>query len=221
MKIEPKRSWSAQEHFWAGEFGEQYILRNSSKQLLASNLHFFSKALANVPKPTSCMEFGANVGMNLKALELLFPEIEISAVEINSRAAGVLSEIIGASNVFEGSLLDFNSEATWDLCIVKGVLIHVAPENLAAAYQVIHQACGRYLLLAEYYSPYPISVEYRGHADKLFKRDFAGEFLDMFSDFRLINYGFGYRRDIAFPEDDINWFLLERVETQFLERGDK
>jgi len=189
--------------------------------LLASNLHFFSKALANVPKPISCMEFGANVGMNLKALELLFPEIEISAVEINSRAAGVLSEIIGASNVFEGSLLDFNSEAKWDLCIVKGVLIHVAPENLDTAYQVIHQACGRYLLLAEYYSPYPISVEYRGHSDKLFKRDFAGEFLDMFSDFRLINYGFGYRRDIAFPEDDINWFLLERVETQPLDRGEK
>lgn len=213
MKIKPKRLWSAQEQFWAGEFGDEYIARNSSEQLLASNLHFFSKALGSMTKPTSCLEFGANIGMNLKALGLLFPNMEMSGIEINSQAAGVLSQALGASNVYEGSLLDFQSQKSWDLCIVKGVLIHMAPEDLVEAYGIIHEACGRYLLISEYYSPYPISVEYRGHADRLFKRDFAGEFLGLFPAFRLVNYGFGYRGDVAFPEDDLNWFLLERVET--------
>ncbi len=35
-----------QEAFWAGTFGNEYIERNKSDELLASNLNFFSKALA-------------------------------------------------------------------------------------------------------------------------------------------------------------------------------
>ena len=34
-----------QEQFWAGEFGTDYIARNRSDALLASNLAFVSKAL--------------------------------------------------------------------------------------------------------------------------------------------------------------------------------
>ena len=53
-----------QEEFWAGNFGDEYIERNKSKELLASNLNFFSKALKNANKPKSCIEFGSNVGMS-------------------------------------------------------------------------------------------------------------------------------------------------------------
>ena len=35
---------SEQSDFWSGEFGDQYIQRNTSENLLASNIHFFSKA---------------------------------------------------------------------------------------------------------------------------------------------------------------------------------
>jgi spore coat polysaccharide biosynthesis protein SpsF len=66
------------------------------------------------------------------------------------------------------------------------------------------------ILMGEYYNPSPTAIPYRGHADRLFKRDFAGELLDRFPDLRLIDYGFAYRRDPAFPQDDITWFLLEK-----------
>jgi hypothetical protein len=52
-------------------------------------------------------------------------------------------------------------------------------------------------------------VEYRGHADKLFKRDFAGEMIDRF-DLKLIDYGFFYHRDNYFSFGDSSWFLLEK-----------
>ncbi|NDB35890.1 MAG: pseudaminic acid biosynthesis-associated methylase, partial [Flavobacteriia bacterium] len=42
------------------------------------------------------------------------------------------------------------------------------------------------------------------------KRDFAGELLDTFPDLRLVDYGFAYKRDTSFPQDDITWFLLEK-----------
>jgi spore coat polysaccharide biosynthesis protein SpsF len=53
-------------------------------------------------------------------------------------------------------------------------------------------------------------VSYRGHADRLFKRDFAGEMMDMYPDLFLVDYGFAYRRDPSFPQDDISWFLMEK-----------
>ena len=65
-------------------------------------------------------------------------------------------------------------------------------------------------LIAEYYNPTPIKVEYRGHKEKLFKRDFCGEMLDQYSDLTLLDYGFLYHRDNNFPQDDISWFLIEK-----------
>ena len=57
-----------------------------------------------------------------------------------------------------------------------------------------------------------MSIAYRGHADRLNKRDFAGELLDTFPDLTLIDYGFAYHRDIAFPQDDITWFLMVKAD---------
>jgi spore coat polysaccharide biosynthesis protein SpsF len=92
---------------------------------------------------------------------------------------------------------------------VKTVLIHIEPSRLADAYKVMHAACGRYICVAEYYNPTPMHVPYRGHQNKLFKRDFAGELLDTYPDLRLVDYGFQYHRDQA-PQDDVTWFLLEK-----------
>jgi len=50
---------------------------------------------------------------------------------------------------------------------------------------------------------------YRGHTDRLFKRDFAGEIMDRHPKMELVDYGFAYRRDPNFPQDDITWFLME------------
>lgn len=99
---------------------------------------------------------------------------------------------------------------TWDIALTKGVLIHIYPDHLATVYNALHQAARRYVCLVEYYNPTPMEATYRGHTGKLFKRDFAGELLDKFPDLRLVDYGFVYRRDLNFPQDDPTWFLLEK-----------
>jgi hypothetical protein len=50
---------------------------------------------------------------------------------------------------------------------------------------------------------------YRGHADRLFKRDFAGDLIEKYG-MKLVDYGFVYKRDNWAPQDDITWFLLEK-----------
>jgi pseudaminic acid biosynthesis-associated methylase len=200
-----------QEAFWAGSFGDDYIQRNNSDQLLASNLHFFSSALKQAGKIQSCIEFGANIGMNLKALKLLYPGIHLEGIEINETAANELAVIIGKEQVHHCSIFDVLPETPVDLAFIKGVLIHINPDQLNVVYDRLYAASSRYILVAEYYNPAPVTIPYRGHENRLFKRDFAGELMDRFSDLELIDYGFAYRRDPAFPQDDITWFLMRKT----------
>jgi len=199
-----------QEKFWAGQFGTDYIDRNKGDKLLAANLNFFAKSLSATRDLSTCIEFGANIGMNLKAIQLLYPEISCSAIEINADAAKELSSVIPQEQVHNRSIIDFTPVHQWDLVLIKGVLIHLNPDVLEKVYDNLFSACGRYLMVAEYYNPSPVAIPYRGHTDRLFKRDFAGEILDRFPALKLVDYGFAYRRDPSFPQDDISWFLMER-----------
>ena len=199
-----------QEAFWAGDFGTEYIQRNQGDALLASNLAFFAKALHQAKGFKSCIEFGANIGMNIKALKLLHPGLDAHAIEINADAATQLAQEIKVEQIYNQSILDFSADQQWDLTLIKGVLIHIHPEVLPQVYDKLFAACGRYLLLAEYYNPAPVAIAYRGHSDRLFKRDFAGEIMDRHPQLKLVDYGFSYRRDPNFPQDDITWFLMEK-----------
>jgi len=199
-----------QESFWAGEFGNEYIGRNTGSDLLASNLSFFSKALAKANGVNSCIEFGANIGMNLRALRMLFPGQDQYAIEINPTAAEELTKILPKENVFHTSILEFEPQRTWDVALIKGVLIHINPDFLPEVYDRLYRAAGRYLLVCEYYNPSPVAISYRGHSERLFKRDFCGEIMDRYPDLKLVDYGFAYQRDPNFPQDDITWFLMEK-----------
>lgn len=198
-----------QEKFWAGSFGDKYTDRNQGRKILAGNLALFSKILSRTTNVKSVIEFGANLGMNLQAIKLLVPEADLSAIEINKKAV----ECLKASEnmkVYAQSILDFQCDYGRDLVLIKGVLIHINPDMLPQVYDLMYKSSKRYICVAEYYNPTPVGLKYRGHENKLFKRDFAGELLDKFSDLRLVDYGFSYHRDNNFEQDDITWFLLEK-----------
>lgn len=199
-----------QEAFWAGDFGNEYNLRNRGSALLASNLNFFSKALHATRNLKSCIEFGANIGMNLRAIQLLYPAMDLHAIEINQEAACELAQIVPEHQIHQGSILEFQANRTWDLVLIKGVLIHINPDVLPGVYDRLATSSERYVLIAEYYNPAPVTVNYRGHTERLFKRDFAGELMERHPSFNLVDYGFAYRRDPNFPQDDITWFLMEK-----------
>jgi spore coat polysaccharide biosynthesis protein SpsF len=205
----PQTFKTEQEAFWAGEFGNDYVGRNRSAQLLASNLQLFARILARTTGIRSVIEFGANVGMNLRALNQLLPDAKLAGVEINAAAAADLRQW-GKAEVFHTSVLGFQPPHAYDLAFFKGVLIHINPDELPGVYDLLAAATTRYALICEYYNPTPVTVTYRGHDARLFKRDFAGEFLDRHPTFRVVDYAFHWRRDPIFPQDDTTWFLMER-----------
>lgn len=205
-----KKYKTEQEIFWAGQFGDEYIKRNDNETLIASNIAMFSKILDGIKYIESVIEFGANIGLNLIAVKSLLPKIELSAIEINQKAVLELQQLGEKINIYHKSILDFIPEYKRDFVLIKGVLIHLDPNCLQDVYDKLYQTSNRYICIAEYYNPVPVEITYRGHQGKLFKRDYAGEMLDKFKDLSLIRYGFVYHRDPSFPQDDLNWFLLEK-----------
>ena len=201
---------TGQEKFWAGEFGDNYIQRNRNAKIVPGNINMFSKILDNTRGVNSVIEFGANIGLNLIAIKTLLPNVKLSAIEINKKAVDNLKKIQGIK-IYHKSILEFSPDYKRDLVLIKGVLIHINPDMLSLAYDALYKTTRKYILIAEYYNPSPVSIDYRGHKDKLFKRDFSGEMLDKFKDLHLVNYGFTYHRDNDYDFGDINWFLLRKT----------
>ena len=203
---------SPQEEFWASEFGDSYISRNQGANLLSSNTAFFSDIFKSIDAvPRTFLEIGANIGMNVRAIKTLSPEAQFTGIEINQKACEVLAKT--GCKVINSSILDAEISQKFDFVFSKGVLIHLSPNQLELTYRKMHEWSSKYILIAEYYNPVPVDIPYRGNSDRLFKRDFAGEILDLFPDIILRDFGFAYHRG-KFPQDDINWFLLEKAESK-------
>lgn len=198
-----------QEVFWEGTFGDEYSKRNSGDELVAQSVAGFSCALKKAERINTSLEFGSNIGLNERALGILFPGIKMETVEINKKAAEECRKIKNVT-VHQESILTFESDKTFDLTFTSGVLIHINPEKLKEVYEKLYRFSHKYILISEYYNPTPVEVTYRGETGKLFKRDFAGEIMDMYPDVDLIDYGFVYHRDKIFPGDDGTWFLLKK-----------
>lgn len=198
-----------QENFWAGSFGDDYISRNESGALLYSKVAMWSQMLKSANRVKSIKELGCNIGLNLKALHHLNPSYDLSGVEINEIAAHQAKEL-GIGSITCGTITEPLQEEKVDLTFTAAVLIHINPEKLDQVYQNLVNLSNRYVLVAEYYNPTPTDVVYRGHSERLFKRDFAGDLIDSYG-LNLVDYGFWYKRDnVAQEFGDVSWFLLEK-----------
>jgi len=208
MKQE-KYKFTNQEKEWSGSFGDNYIKRNEDKKIISSNHNLFSRILQKSKKIKSILELGCNVGLNLESLYRISDVFELVGIDINKTACKKakqknIAKIINTTITKEILIGD-----KFDLVFTKGVLIHINPKDLNKVYKNLFNLSNRYILVAEYYNPKPVTIDYRGKKDLLFKRDFAGELIDLYN-LRLIDYGFVYHRDNFFPKDDITWFLLEK-----------
>ena len=202
-----------QEAFWNGSFGNNYTDRNDGDIIRRSNLLFWGGVLRRTGAIASCFEIGCNKGLNLDAIRTLLPSCETTGLEINTYAAKECAE--KGHNVCEGSILEPNSAShvpheTAELSIAHHVLIHINPEKLKVAYDLLYSSSNRFILIAEYFSPAPVTITYRGHENRLFKRDFAREIWDQYPSLKLVDYGFVWSKDPVAPKDDSTWFLFEK-----------
>ena len=210
FRLKKMKDYNEQEKFWASDFGDEYLERNKIEDLLPAKISLFSDIIKNLSPIKSLIEFGPNTGVNLIALKNLMPSANLNAVELNKKAVDALKNLKICNNIWQDSILKFNRQHIADLSFTSGVLIHLSPNHLSYAYETLYNSSNKYILICEYYNPSPVELSYRGHKQKLFKRDFAGELLSKYSDLALVNYGFRYYRDNNLPLDDITWFLMKK-----------
>lgn len=199
-----------QEKFWNEEFGNNYIKRNNSQTIFENKKNLFQQIFVNIEEINSIIEFGANIGLNLKAIQdITSNTLQITAVEINKQSCQELSKNT-TYNVINDSIINYNTVNKCDFVLTMGLLIHLNPSILDEVYDILYKTSSKYICIAEYYNRTPVSIDYRGEKDKLFKRDFAGDMLNKYPDLKLINYGFVYHKDPNYPLDDITWFILKK-----------
>jgi spore coat polysaccharide biosynthesis protein SpsF len=200
-----------QEAFWAGDFGDAYRERCAlSDDLVAARTACMARMLKSAAPVERAFEIGCNIGLNLVAMKRVSPATTLSAIEINETSAEAARKL-GVAEVETASALGYESDKTYDLSMICGVLIHMNPDVLPEIYELLYRTSRRHILLFEYYNPTPVEVNYRGHTARLFKRDFAGEMLDRYADLKLVDYGFFYHRDPISTSDDGTFFLLEKT----------
>jgi hypothetical protein len=198
-----------QEKFWATEFGNDYPSRNEGEKLIASNIALFSKILKHCPSVQSVAELGSNIGLNLQALNRINTQFQLRGYEINEKAARVAKDM-GVAEILNTTVVEaLDQSKKFDMVFTKGVLIHINPDMLPVVYQNLFDLSNRYIMVCEYYNPAPVSIDYRGNKERLFKRDFAGELIQKYG-LKLISYGFNYQHDHYLTNDDTTWFLMEK-----------
>ena len=166
--------------------------------------------LSQAKAVTSILECGCNIGRNIDFLEQVLPAAEKSIIEISDPAFKIVTGKNKIKNAFHGTILESKFKDNFDLVFTIGVLIHIHPDHLVENMQKIFQHSKKYILLAEYFNRTPVSVEYQGQKDRLFKRDFGKLFLENFN-VSLVDYGFlwGHVYDQA-GFDDITWWLFAK-----------
>ena len=200
-----------QTQFWRGQFGTDYISRNAlDPASVGRRTAMWARVLERAKVPRSALEVGANIGINIAALSHLTAG-KLYAVEPNPEARGVLAKsgLLPSSHIFDavGDSLPL-TDGSVELAFTCGVMIHISPDILEATCREIHRVSSRYVACIEYFSTIPEERLYRGHAGKLFKRDFGSFWWDLFPTLKLVDNGFFWRRTTGL--DDLTWWLFEK-----------
>jgi pseudaminic acid biosynthesis-associated methylase len=199
--------------FWRGTFGDEYVARNTaSAAQLAARISLWCDILKPLvgKHPKSILEVGCNLGINLRALRAI-SGAEFYAVEPNDKARTILLQdgVLKADNLRGGFAqnIDFPDD-TAEMAFTSGVLIHIHPDDLLPAMTEIYRCASRFVACVEYFSDKPEMITYRGHQDRLFKRDFGGYWLDNFPGLTVLGTGFAWKRTTGL--DNLNWWLFEK-----------
>lgn len=181
---------------WISNFGKDYTDRNDlslqemevlyKERYGITRTEMNSKFIGDFDRDIKVLEIGSNIGNQLLCLQkmgfrnLYSIELQPYAVELSkSRTKGI--------NIIQGSAFDISfKDEFFDLVFTSGLLIHIAPEDIATVLNEIYRCTKQYIWCFEYYSEVYTQINYRGHDNLLWKADFCELFLKRFDNLKLV-----------------------------------
>jgi pseudaminic acid biosynthesis-associated methylase len=187
---------TVQTEVWRGEFGREYTDRNTldvdaldalyRKNYGLTRTQINQDFLSGISKDASFLEVGCNTGNQLLRLQRM-GYTNLSGLELQPYALEIARSRTQNISLGQGSALAIpHADASFDLVFTAGVLIHIAPGELARAMDEIHRCARTYIWGLEYYAPDVIQVNYRNHSNLLWKMNYAQRYLDRFEDLELV-----------------------------------
>jgi pseudaminic acid biosynthesis-associated methylase len=181
---------------WTGDFGRDYTDRNEMTleqgDVLFQQNYGVTRAqlnadfLSQISRTARILEVGCNIGNQLLRLQQSGFK-NLYGIEIQEYALQRARTRLAHAELRQASAFDIPySSGCFDLVFTSGVLIHIAPKDLARAVAEIHRCTSSYIWGLEYYAPQPTEVIYRGSDDLLWKMNYAQFYRDQFPDLTLI-----------------------------------
>lgn len=183
-----------QEKFWANEFGSKYTKRNPHTPLELNRLYRTNFGITRqtmnrefLPKQLDkILEVGCNVGAQLALLQKQGYK-DLYGIEINPQVVKQARRALPKTNILVGSAFELPFRDNYfDMVFTSGVLIHISPRDLKRAMKEIYRVSKKYIWGFEYFSLKPQTILYRGHKDRLWKKNFAQIYLDLFPGLTLV-----------------------------------
>lgn len=186
---------------WSGAFGDSYTDRNRVDW--KQRMPFWESAI-QFAEPASVFELGCNAGWNLRAIQAVAPNVELSGADINAKAAEEARQAgFEVQHIGPTGIAGLHEPGAMDLTFTAGVLIHIAPADLERTMRSLIELSGRYVLAVEYHGEQEQEIEYRGHQGALWKRNYGKLYQDL--GLRLLVEG-----DKAEGFDHCRFYLLEK-----------
>lgn len=209
-----------QSAIWSGGFGTAYTERNPHtveqmdtlyrKNFGLARSELNHEFLGGMERALRILEVGTNVGVQLQFLQNMGFR-ELYGMDVQTGALKKAGKLRRGIKWIEGTASDIPFDnGFFDLVFTSGVLIHISPDNIAAAMREIHRCAKRYIWGFEYFSDKHTPIPYRGRDDLLWKANFRQLYLDLFPDLKLIK-----ERKVPYLADDNCdvMFLLEKTAT--------
>lgn len=195
-KLKSPPTATRQARVWQGQFGRDYTDRNtlSLEQLDALWLQNYGVSrtsinevfLQGIPKTSSFLEVGCNVGNQLLALQSA-GYTRLTGIDLQTYALAHAHSRVKNVHLEQGSALDLPFEdESFDVVFTSGVLIHIAAEHLPRAMKEIYRCSRHHIWGAEYFAPELAPIKYRGNDDLLWKMDYAKLYRELFDDLTLV-----------------------------------
>ncbi len=137
---------------WRGQFGTKYSERNlfNAAELDRAYVGKYGltrtalnhSSLADIPRSSSILEVGCNLGNQLILLKQMGFE-NLTGIEVHSDIVKEAHSRVPWAQVSEGSALNIPfGDASFDMVFTSGLLIHIAPRDLPTVMNEIHR-CAR------------------------------------------------------------------------------